>query len=212
VASMSDNGEEKTSLLSFVEARRVVVDVPKRSLRLLRIDLVAEMGRSRATPQDFPNAGYPQTPINEDLMHPRWTFVVGPGSGGHAGDLAVWVLTADEQVSDEDVVARLANPADLVSLGKLGPAPASPPLDRPYRYGRLWEERGPGTGEQAACVAYVHPAPETGDVFDMERCFSAARGLTHAEIHSVWGSYDLDLVMGPDDTFTAPPTDTPPAP
>jgi hypothetical protein len=198
----SESGEEKTTVLSFVEDRRVLVKKPKSSEPLLRIDLVAEHGGSRATRQDFENDGYPHTPIDQEMLHPRWTFVVGVGARGKTTDHSLWFLTSDTPLADEELLERLSRPADIASLGRAGPPPSNPPTDRTYVFARAGTEAG--ATERSACMGFLHPAPESGDVFDVERCFSVEHGLTHGAIHSVWGSYELDLVRGPNDTLLAP--------
>lgn len=123
------------------------------------------------------------------VLSPRVVLAANkPGSAP-----AIWLLEGDNDPSAAEIIKALTERPSIELSRKLPPrAPFRPePADTPFMYRR---KVGPW---DSFCTAFSHPAPESGDTFFSERCYSPKVGLTSLSFRSVWGSFSLELVTPP---------------
>lgn len=123
------------------------------------------------------------------VLSPRVVLAANkPGSAP-----AIWLLEGESDPSAAEIIKALTERPSIELSRKLPPrAPFRPePADTPFMYRR---KVGPW---ESFCTAFSHPAPESGDTFFSERCYSPKVGLTSLSFRSVWGSFSLELVTPP---------------
>lgn len=134
-------------------------------------------------PEDVDRLGLAVAPVEE--LHIRATLVrrtVG-------NETSVWWLWGSAAIDDGAIDGILRTRPDFRPIGKLPTKPRVLAMDRNIYYRATFGQ------EPTTCSAYVHPAPVTGDFYDVERCFVPSAGmLGSVKLSSVWGSYELELM------------------
>lgn len=155
------------------------VDVKITALRL-------EEGGRLLSETDLERLEIPAIPI--EPVSPHQTLVQRTIDG----QTAIWWRVGRLAQTDTEVDALLAEAPDFLPLQKAGKKPKDPPLDVAVHFKSKF-----GT-EPTTCTSFIHPARESGDTYDIERCFAPALGtLAYTKLISVWGSYELELLNTP---------------
>lgn len=152
------------------------VDVKITALRL-------EEGGRLVGETDLERLGIPGIPV--EPISPHQTLVERTVDG----ETSVWWRVGRLAETDAEVDALLTEAPDFVPPTRAGKKPKDPPMDVAVHFASTFGS------ERVTCTSFVHPAPETGDTFDLERCFAPALGtLAFTKLVSVWGSYELTLL------------------
>jgi hypothetical protein len=182
LGAASDGGGNSTKLaITLVELRQGEIDGHP------VIELALEVDGKRIGADGLTDKGLAFAPFR--VLGSRLLLA---GARHGKGD-GLWLIEGDGELDASEVGKALAD-APSIRVSKALPLRErmpSPRGDRAFLYRRQigrW---------MAYCTGFFHPAPETGDTFESERCYAPGAGLIRFSFSSVWGGYSLELSSTP---------------